>query len=75
MCMAIPSRITAMENGYATVECFGQERVVSLMLLTEPVEIGDYVIVQSGSFAMEKLDPKAALESLAYLETILAGQA
>ncbi len=70
--MAIPSRILSLENGFATVECFGVERVVSLMLLEDKVAVGDYVIVQSGSFAMEKVEKAAALDRLAYLETVLA---
>jgi len=73
MCMAIPSRVVGLEpEGFATVECFGAERVVSLMLMEEPVALGDYLIIQSGSYAMEKVEPEAALESLAYMETILA---
>jgi len=75
MCMAIPSRVLSMADGFATVECFGVERVVSLMLMDEPVGVGDYLIIQSGSFAMEKVEEATALESLAYLETVLAPQA
>ena len=75
MCMAIPSRVLSMADGFATVECFGVERVVSLMLMDEPVGVGDYLIIQSGSFAMEKVEEAKALESLAYLETVLAPQA
>ncbi|HVI50420.1 MAG TPA: HypC/HybG/HupF family hydrogenase formation chaperone [Candidatus Sulfotelmatobacter sp.] len=73
--MAIPSRVLSMADGFATVECFGVERVVSLMLMDEPVGVGDYLIIQSGSFAMEKVEEATALESLAYLETVLAPQA
>lgn len=73
MCMAIPSRVLSMADGCATVECFGVERVVSLMLMNEPVAVGDYLIIQSGSFAMEKVEEAAALESLAYLATVLDG--
>jgi hydrogenase expression/formation protein HypC len=69
--MAIPSRIIAINDGMATVECFGIERVVTLMLLDEPVELGDYVIVQSGTYAMERIEPEAALEALAYLATVV----
>ena len=75
MCMAIPSRVLSTEGEFATVECFGVERVVSLMLMDEPVSVGDYLIIQSGSFAMEKVEEQAALESLAYLETVLADPA
>jgi len=63
-----------MEGEFATVECFGVERVVSLMLMVEPVALGDYLIIQSGSFAMEKVEEAEALESLAYLETVLVPQ-
>lgn len=71
MCMAIPSRIVAIDGLNATVECFGVERVVSLMLMGEPVTLGDYVIVQSGAFAMEKVESEEALESLAYLRQVI----
>lgn len=74
MCMAIPSRVISMDGDFATVECFGVERVVSLMLMAEPVAVGDYLVIQSGSFAMEKVEEAEALESLAYLETVLAPQ-
>ncbi len=69
--MAIPSRIVAIDGDSATVECFGVRRVVSLMLMTEPVALGDYLLIQSGSFAMEKVEPKAALEALEYLGTVV----
>lgn len=74
MCMAIPSRVVSLDGEFATVECFGVERVVSLMLMTEPVALGDYLVIQSGSFAVEKVEEELALESLAYLETVLAPQ-
>ena len=41
--------------------------------MNEPVAVGDYLIIQSGSFAMEKVEETAALESLAYLATVLDG--
>jgi len=75
MCMAIPSRITAIDGDMATVECFGASRVVSLMLLPEPAELGDYVIIQAGGFAMDKVDPADAAETLAYMAKVLAGTA
>lgn len=71
MCMAIPSRIVALDGDNATVECFGVRRVVSLMLMPEPVSLGDYVIVQSNAFAMDKVPEADALESLRYLQTVL----
>jgi hydrogenase expression/formation protein HypC len=75
MCLAIPSRIIAREGDLARVECFGVERDVSLMLLPEPVEIGDYVLIQNGSFAMEKVDRDLAAESLRTLATVIGAKA
>ncbi|MBF0391240.1 MAG: HypC/HybG/HupF family hydrogenase formation chaperone [Alphaproteobacteria bacterium] len=75
MCMAIPSRIQSIENGNATVECFGETRVVSLMLLNEEVAPGDYVLVQAGGFAAEKVPAEQAEEALAVLADVLAGAA
>jgi hydrogenase expression/formation protein HypC len=75
--MAVPSRITAIHDGVATVEAFGASRTTSLMLLAEDVAVGDYVILgPGGTFAAEKVDPEMAAEALAYLTEVLAtGQA
>lgn len=77
MCMAVPSRVVAIDNGIAAVEAFGQVRTTSLMLLEDEVAVGDYVILgPGGNFAAEKVDPETAAEALAYLAEILeAGQA
>ena len=61
-----------IDGDSATVECFGVERVVSLMLMPEPVAIGDYVLIQSGSFAVETVESGAALAALDYLRQVLA---
>jgi len=77
MCMAVPSRIVAIENGVATVEAFGRQRQTSLMLLAEEVAVGDYVVLGAGgNFAAEVVPEDQALEALAYLSQVLAdGQA
>ena len=71
MCMAIPSRVVALDGEMATVESFGQTRTVSLLLMPEPVAIGDYLLIQAGSFACERVDPERALETLAILGEIV----
>jgi hydrogenase expression/formation protein HypC len=72
MCMAVPSRIIAIENGMATVEAFGAVRTTSLMLLEDEVAVGDYIILGAGgNFAAEKVEPEVAAEALAYLADVL----
>ena len=77
MCMAVPSRIIAIDRGMATVEAFGTVRTTSLILLGDEVTVGDYVILGAGgNFAAEKVEPEVAAEALAYLaEVLAAGQA
>ena len=62
MCIAIPSRVIEIQDLTATVECYGVQRDVSLLLLDD-VEIGDYVLVQTG-FVVEKVDESARDEAM-----------
>lgn len=71
MCMAIPSRVVALSGEMATVECFGEQRNVSLMLMESPLAPGDYVLVQAGGFAYERVTPSAARETLEILRGVL----
>lgn len=64
MCLSIPSKVLEIdENNFAIVETLGVRRGVSLDLIAEPVNVGEYVLIHVG-FAMEKIDTTYALESL-----------
>ena len=65
MCLAIPSRVVEIDeiSKTAIVETFGVKRKVSTMLLNEPLQVGDYVLVHVG-FAMEKIDHEEAKKTL-----------
>ena len=70
MCLSIPSKVISIdENNFATVETLGVRRGVSLDLISEPVSVGDFVLIHVG-FAMEKIDTDVALESLKIYEQI-----
>ena len=62
MCLAIPSKIIAIDNGMGTVDVDGVRRDVSLLML-EDAKIGEYVIVHAG-FAIHKINEEDAMESL-----------
>jgi len=66
MCLAIPSKITRIDNNMATIDVDGVQRETSLLLL-EDAQVGDYVIVHAG-FAIQKIDEAAALETLQFLK-------
>ena len=69
MCLAIPAKIIEIDGNIAKVD-FGQgvAREVNVMLVN-PV-VGDYVLVHAG-YAIQKLDQKAAEESLKTFREIL----
>jgi hydrogenase expression/formation protein HypC len=69
MCLAIPARVTIIEEGHmATVDIMGVTRKVSLDLVPEAVE-GDFVLVHAG-FALQIVDEAYANETLELLKTL-----
>ena len=70
MCLAIPSKITHIENEMATIDVDGVKRSASLMLL-EDSAVGDYVIVHAG-FGIKKLDEESAMETIRLLKEAAA---
>lgn len=65
MCLSIPSQIVSIDKKANTciVDTMGTKREVSLDILEEKVEIGDYVLIHIG-YAMNKISKEHALESL-----------
>jgi hydrogenase expression/formation protein HypC len=72
MCLAVPSKIVAMQDQMATIDLSGIRQEISLLLLPEPVACGDYVLVHAG-FAIHKIDEAAAMETLNLLQEIANG--
>ena len=73
MCLAIPSKVLEIdENNVAKVDTLGVIREVSLDLVPEPVEVGEYVLIHVG-YAMGKIDEKSALESIEVYKMLAEG--
>ncbi len=68
MCVAVPTRVTEIQEGMGMVEIGGARRRVSLMLVPE-AQVGDYVIVHAG-FAIQRIDEREAGETLRLLRNI-----
>jgi hydrogenase expression/formation protein HypC len=56
----------------AVTECFGVMREVSLLLMSEDVAPGDYVLIQAGGFAFERVEAERAEEALALMQELMA---
>ena len=72
MCLAAPSRVIEVRDGMAVTECFGEIREVSLLLMNEDVVPGDYVLIQAGGFAFERVEAERAEEALALMRELMA---
>ena len=73
MCLAIPSRVLRIDGLTALVDTQGVQREVSLLLLAdEPLAVGDYLLVQHGRHAYERLDAQQAEQALALIAEVAA---
>ncbi|MEK6651947.1 MAG: HypC/HybG/HupF family hydrogenase formation chaperone [Nitrospirota bacterium] len=70
MCLAIPSKVIRIQDMNATVDVYGAQRDISLLLLPEEVALGDFVLVHAG-FAIQKVDNEIADEALRYIKQII----
>jgi len=68
MCLAIPSKIVAIDGDTAVIDVDGVRRKAGLMLV-EDVCVGDYVIVHAG-YAISRIDEDAALETLDLMKQV-----
>lgn len=71
MCLSIPSKVIHIDSeNMATVDTMGVKRQVTLDLISEEVNIGDYVLIHVG-FAMNKIDKESAELSLQAYQDIV----
>ncbi|WP_187884180.1 HypC/HybG/HupF family hydrogenase formation chaperone [Helicobacter pylori] len=71
MCLAIPSKVIAINDNVALLETLGVQREASLDLMGESVKVGDYVLLHIG-YVMSKIDEKEALESIELYQEMVA---
>ena len=62
LCLAIPAKVLEVNGDLAKVD-FGQGVAREVNIILVDVKVGEYVLVHAG-YAIEKLDQKAAEESL-----------
>ncbi|MEI7982638.1 MAG: HypC/HybG/HupF family hydrogenase formation chaperone [Bacteroidota bacterium] len=68
MCLAIPAKVIAVEGSGALVTVGDTEYRASLLLLDD-VRVGDFIMLHAG-FAIEKVDPEEAAETMRLLNEI-----
>jgi hydrogenase expression/formation protein HypC len=68
MCLVIPAKVISIEGSSALVTIEDVEYNASLLLLDD-VQPGDFIMLHAG-FAIEKVDPEEAAETLRLLNEI-----
>ncbi|SHF22704.1 HypC/HybG/HupF family hydrogenase formation chaperone [Vibrio gazogenes] len=65
MCLCIPASVVSVdqEQMTAVVDTLGVEREVSTHLISEPIQVGEHLLIHVG-FAISKIDQQEAKESL-----------
>jgi hydrogenase expression/formation protein HypC len=70
MCLAIPARVIRVDSGKAQVD-FGEGVLRDVNVTLVDAKVGEYVLVHAG-YAIQTVDEKDALETLALWKEILA---
>ncbi len=63
MCLGVPMQVVSVGDDSAIAEIDGVRREASLLMLSEPVAVGEYVLVHAG-FAIARIDADEAEETL-----------
>jgi len=72
MCLGVPGRILSVDGLVATVDFFGVQKQVSLLIVDEPVAPGDYVLNHVG-YAIRKIPQDDIEATLTLYRDILDG--
>lgn len=62
MCLAVPAHIISIDGTKALAEMSGVKKEIDITLTPEAIS-GDWVVVHVG-FALQRIDPQKALETL-----------
>ena len=73
MCLAVPAKVIQLSGERAVADLHGNHVTISTML-TPNAQLGDWVLVHAG-FAIQILDPEAAMETFAILADVEAAMA
>jgi len=75
MCLGIPGKIVEVNfiENWAIVESFGVQKKISITLVDEEIEPGDYLMVHTG-YAIGKIDLNEAETTLKLWEEILLAE-
>ncbi len=70
MCIAVPAEVVSIDGPTALVDVYGKRFVVSLMMMSETVEPGDFLALQAQRYAVAKIAREDARAARLFFEDI-----
>ena len=70
MCIAVPAEIVSIDGPMALVDVYGEQFTVSLMMLSETVQPGDFVALQARRYAVSKIAREDAAAARLFFEDL-----
>jgi len=70
MCIAVPAEVISINGPMALVDVYGERFVVSLMMLSETVQPGDFVALQAQRYAVSKIAREDAHAARRFFEDL-----
>ncbi len=70
MCIAVPAEVVSIDGPTALVDVYGECFVVSLMMMAEAVQPGDFVALLAQRYAVSKIAREDAQAARRFLEGV-----
>lgn len=70
MCIAVPAEVISVDGPMALVDVYGKRFSVSLMMMSETVQAGDFVALQAQRYAVTKIAREDAQAAKRFFEDL-----
>jgi hydrogenase assembly chaperone HypC/HupF len=70
MCIAVPAEVVSIDGPMALVDVYGERFLVSLMMMSETVQPGDFVALQAQRYAVTKIAREDAHAARRFFEDL-----
>jgi hydrogenase maturation factor len=70
MCIAVPAEVVSIDGPTALVDVYGERFVVSLLMMSEAVQPGDFLALQAQRYAVAKIAREDAVAAKLFFEDV-----
>jgi hydrogenase assembly chaperone HypC/HupF len=70
MCIAVPAEVISIDGPMALVDVYGRRFSVSLMMMSETVQPGDFVALQAQRYAVTRIEREDAQLARRFFEDL-----